>query len=60
LPKKKGNNVEETLRDKNYILRRNSYRGSMPTNELKRLFEDIEVAKKADRDRKEGERDGES
>jgi len=52
--------VEETLRDKNYILRRNSYRGSMPTNELKRLFEDIEVAKQADRDRKEGERDGES
>jgi hypothetical protein len=46
LPRKKGVNVEEISREKNYILRRNSYRGAMPTNELQRVFEDIEAEKR--------------
>ncbi len=37
--------MEEISLEKNYILRRNSYRGAMPTNELQRVFEDIEAEK---------------
>jgi len=46
--------MEEISREKNYILRRNSYRGAMPTNELQRVFEDIE-AEEQGKDRKKGE-----
>lgn len=52
--------MEEISREKNYILRRNSDLRAMPTNELQRVFEDMEAEEQAENDRKKGEKHAES